>query len=64
MAAWKSSEHTVHWIRPVFRLFSIFTSQLFSWLQNGQSNIVSKATMVWRLGPAERLDLRLPIFKQ
>ena len=59
--AWKSSKHFVHWTRPVFLSLSIFTSQDFSWLQNGQSKIWSK-TSIFRLGGAERFDFRLPIF--
>ena len=59
--AWKSSKHFVHCTRPVFLSLSIFTSQDFSWLQNGQSKIWSK-TSIFRLGGAERFDFRLPIF--
>jgi hypothetical protein len=78
---------TVHWMRPVFLVLSIFTSQLqtepnirlkpnvlimhklrvisylFSWLQKGQLNMISKGSMALRLGPAERLDLRRPMMK-
>merc|ERR1719500_690397 len=45
IVAWKSSRQTVHWILAACLLLSIFTSQDFSWLQNGQVNWVSNASM-------------------
>lgn len=38
-----------------------FTSQDFSWLQNGQLNIVSKGSMFFLLGGGFLFDFLLPI---
>lgn len=53
----------VHWIRPVFLVLSIFTSQDLSWLQNGQLNCVSNASKFFLLGGGPRFDFRRPIFQ-
>ena len=52
---------TLHCIRPVFLAFSILTSHDFSWLQKGQLKSVSRGSMVLRLGPGPRFDLRRPM---
>lgn len=39
----------------------IFTSQDFSWLQNGQVNWVSSVPVTFFLGGGFRLDLRRPM---
>ncbi len=63
MFTWKSSIQMVHWIRPVFLVLSIFTSQDLSWLQNGQLNCVSNASKFFLLGGGPRFDFRRPIFQ-
>jgi hypothetical protein len=52
---------TVHWILPVFLLFSILTSHDFSWLQKGQLNMMSRGSMFFFLGPGVRLDFLRPM---
>ena len=61
LPAWKSSMHTMHLMLPVFFVFSILTSQLFSWLQNGQLKSVSSGSVARFFGGGFRFDLRLPI---
>jgi len=46
---------------PVLRARSIFTSQDFSWLQNGQVNWVSRVPVIFFLGGGFRFDFLRPM---
>ena len=64
IVAWKSSKQIVHWILAAFLDLSIFTSQLFSWLQKGHVNRMSSASMFLFFGGGFLFDFLRPIFWQ
>lgn len=55
---WLLRKRRLYWKKNTY----IFTSQLFSWLQNGQLNIWSNGSMVRLFGGGLRFDFRRPMF--